>query len=68
MCRSLTNISGQLNQVHWLWTNDSLGEGEELMGRIESDEEYQAMLGDAMSQHLFAEGSLRQVFYRTVEG
>ena len=64
----LTNISGNLTDIHWLWTSDSLGDVEQLMAQLQGDDEYQAMLTDAMSQRLFAEGTLRQTFYRTVEG
>ena len=64
----LRNVSGQLGQVHWLSTHDSLGEHEQLLARVESDDEYQTMVKDALSEGLFAEGTLRASFFRTVEG
>jgi hypothetical protein len=64
----LRNVSGQLTQVHWLATTGSLGEYEQLMIQIDGDEEYQTMMRDAMSNTLYAEGSLHHTFYRTVEG
>ena len=64
----LTNVSGQLGQLHWLSTTETLGEYEPLMARIAGDDEYVAMLKDAQAEQLFAEGGARQSFYRTLEG
>ena len=64
----LRNITGNLTQVHWLWTTESLGEYEQLASQLEGDDAYQAMLKEASSEGLFAEDSLRHSFYRTVEG
>ena len=64
----LTNVSGQLGQFHWLVTSETLAEQEQLLAGIGEDEEYLAMLKDAGSELLFAQGSARHTFYRTLEG
>ena len=62
----LRRISGQISDISWMLTADSLAQIEELMAGIESDSEYQQLLAEGRTEDLFVTSSVRDSFLRTV--
>ena len=60
----LMNVTGVQTEVHWMARAESVGEVEELFGKLLSDPEYKKMLDEA--EGLFVDGTLRDHYYRSV--
>ena len=62
----LRNLSGNVQQVRWLATAESLAEIERRMADIQADAGYQALLAEARSNGYFVQGSVSDSYFRTV--
>ena len=60
----LLNATGIQTEVHWMGRGESIGEIEQLFGKLLTDPEYQKILGEAAG--LFVDGTWRDHYYRTV--
>ncbi len=60
----LLNATGIQTEVHWMGRGKSIGQIEQLFGRLLSDPEYQKLLGE--NEGLFVDGTLRDYYYRSV--
>jgi len=49
----LNNISGRLDQIHWIMRSESLASFEEVISKIDADDKYQAFVREANDQGLF---------------
>ena len=62
----LRNVSGNIQQVHWVVTAESLGEIERMLADFNADSEYQALLAESRSNGYFVQGSLSDSYFQTV--
>ena len=62
----LRNISGNVQQVHWVVSGESLGQIERMMADIFADAEYQALLAETRSKGLFVQGSVSDSYFQSV--
>ncbi|HUV63954.1 MAG TPA: hypothetical protein VMW24_08650 [Sedimentisphaerales bacterium] len=60
----LMNVTGVQTELHWVARGESVGEVEQLFGKLLSDPEYKKMLEE--SGGLFVDGTLRDHYYRSV--
>jgi len=60
------NVAGQINQLHWVSTFESLGDFEVLMGKLMEDADYQQLIAESGEKGLFSANSLVDSFYRTI--
>ena len=60
------NVAGQLNQVHWVATYQSLAGLEELMARLIEDDGYQQLLAESAEQELFFASSIVDNIYQSI--
>ncbi|UCF98163.1 MAG: hypothetical protein JSV89_01185 [Spirochaetaceae bacterium] len=60
----LMNVTGIQTELHWLARGKSVGEIEELFGKLLSDPEYQKLLGE--TEGMFVDGTLKDHYYRSV--
>jgi len=61
-----TNVAGQLNQLHWVGTHDSLANYEVVSMKIFEDTGYQQLAKEAVEQELFFGVSISDSLYRTI--
>jgi hypothetical protein len=61
-----SNVSGQLNQLHWVATYESMADFEEASSKIFEDAGYQQLAREATEQQLYFGSSLNDSFYRTI--
>jgi hypothetical protein len=60
----LLNVTGIQSEVHWMAHGKSVGEIEQLFGKLLSDPEYKKILAE--NAGLFVDGTLRDHYYRSV--
>jgi hypothetical protein len=60
----LLNATGIQTEVHWMARGKSIGEIEQLFGKLLTDSEYQKILAE--NEGLFIDGTLRDHYYRSV--
>jgi hypothetical protein len=60
----LMNVTGAQTELHWFARGESVGEIEELFGKLLSDAGYKKMLEE--SEGLFVDGTLKDHYYRLV--
>ena len=59
-------VSGQLNQVQWVATYDSLASYEEVSGKVFADPGYQSLIAEANSQGLFRGDTVEDFLYQSL--
>jgi hypothetical protein len=61
-----SNVSGQLNQLHWVGTYESMAGYDEAASKIFEDAGYQQLAREAVDQELYFGSSITDSFYRTI--
>jgi hypothetical protein len=60
------HIGGEMYQVCWIATYDSLAAFEEVMGRMEADDGYRERLSDARGMTLFVSHTVFDEIYQSI--
>lgn len=60
------NVGGDIFQIHWLTTYDSLSHLEEVTPKIEADPDYAALLAEATTSALFSRENVIDKIYQSV--
>jgi hypothetical protein len=60
------NVTGMLNQLHWVVTYDSLAAFEEIVAATSADEGYQQLLAEATEKELFFAKSVVDKLYQSI--
>ena len=60
------NVTGMLNQVHWVSTHESLGTLDERGAQLNADAGFQALIAEAAEAQLFVGSSITDALYRSV--
>ena len=62
----MQNVTGMINQVHWVSTHESLGTFEERGAQLFADAGLQALIAEATEAQLLVGSSLTDALYRSV--
>jgi hypothetical protein len=62
----MRNVGGPAYQLHWVSTHQSLADFEKAIKRIEADEGYKTLVGEARQQGLFIATSIVDSLYESI--
>ena len=60
------NVNGPVYQVHWVITVENLAQVDELGQKLQADEGYMSLLGEAREQGLFDVASIVDNLYQSI--
>lgn len=60
------NVTGKINQLHWVVTYDSLASFEEIVAATNADDGYQQLLVEATEKELFFANSVVDNLYQSI--